>query len=71
MKNALTMYSGVSEGGGSVKVGDMQVLWRDQVWMCIKERSWKVQLGLWVRCGSSSYVQTYTPTEDLATDCRR
>ena len=55
----------------------MQVLWHDQIWVCVKERPWKVQLGLWVRCGSlsyvqtSSYVQTYTPTENLATDCRR
>ena len=66
MKNALTMYSGVSEGGGHI-----QVLWHDQIWVCVKERPWKVQLGLWVRCGSSSYVQTHTPTEDLATGCRR
>ena len=51
--------------------GDIQVLWHDQIWVCVKERPWKVQLGLWVRCGSSSYVQTHTPTEDLATDCRR
>ena len=51
----------------SVKVGDMQVLWCDQIWMCVKERPWKVQLGLWVRCGSSSYVQTYStlPQETL------
>ena len=67
MKNALTMYSGVSEGVGTC----MQVVWHDQIWMCVKERPQKVQLGLWVRCGSSSYVQTYTPTEDPATDCRR
>ena len=37
----------------------MQVLWHDQIWVCVKERPRKVQLGLWVRCGSSSYVQTY------------
>ena len=62
----MTMYSGVSEGGGGI-----QVLWHDQIRVCVKERPQKAQLGLWVRYGSSSYVQTYTPTEDLATDCRR
>ena len=55
MKNALTMYSGVSEGGGHI-----QVLWHDQIWVCVKERPWKVQLGLKVRCVGHHHMYKHT-----------
>ena len=33
------------------------------MWMCVKKRPWKIQLGVCATCGSSSYAQTYTPRE--------
>ena len=42
--------------------GKHELLGRMHVDVC-EERPWKIQLGVCVRCGSSSYAQTYTPTE--------
>ena len=67
VKHALIACSGVKESG--VKGGVVVIITvesrdclRECMWMRVKERSWNVDYG-WVRCGLSSYVQTYTPTD--------
>ena len=56
----------VNGGGGQVilaVITESMSCLGECIWMCVKERPWKIQLGVCVRWGSSSYAQTYTPTE--------
>ena len=62
MKNVLSVNGGGGTGGVGSVMESMSCL-GVCMWMCVKERPWKVQLGVCVRCGSSSYAQTYTSTE--------
>ena len=55
VKNVLSVNGGGGTGGVAVIAESM--------WMCVKESPWKIKLGVCIRCGSSSYAQTYTPTE--------
>ena len=58
MKNVLSVNGGGGTGGVGSVMESMSCL-GVCMWMCVKERPWKVQLGVCVRCGSSSYAQIH------------
>ena len=62
VKNVPSVNGGGGTGGVAVIAESMSCL-GECMWMCVKESPWKIKLGVCIRCGSSSYAQTYTPTE--------